>query len=274
VTRSAIALVGGTLVVTLCSNASTGFAGTSGLRPRHLRLISHASAGPHVAMPGAAGTETFSFSVIGTGSTEVRFTYSQPWTGGTKRPGRLAGHPDVRGTGRPVAVTCDQLAAAADSSGRSFVARPVSARIGGEIVVTLCSNGSTGFTWETPVYDHAALGLVRVASTPPATAWSCGGHADVGIPSQDRWVTPRAVRVQPAVGWRREGALEARPDDDRPRLGSRHCVAARTLEIRSADGTDADREHVVRIVPGTGRARSTERPSFYLLHLVPAEVGS
>ncbi len=45
----------------------------------------------------------------------------------------------------------------------------MAARIGTEIVVTLCSNGSTGFTWETPVYDHAALRLVRVVSTPPSS---------------------------------------------------------------------------------------------------------
>jgi predicted secreted protein len=183
VTRSAIALVGGTLVVTLCSNASTGFRWDPPVYDHaHLRLISHASAGPHVAMPGAAGTETFSFSVIGTGSTEVRFTYSQPWTGGTKAARTVSlGIRTFAAPGGPVAVTCDQFAAAADSSGRSFVARPVSARIGGEIVVTLCSNGSTGFTWETPVYDHAALGLVRVASTPPATGL-------VGAAGTQTWV--------------------------------------------------------------------------------------
>ncbi len=171
VARSAVALVGGTLVVSLCSNASTGFRwDTPVYDAAHLRLISHASAGPRVAMPGAAGTETFSFSVTGTGSTSVRFTYSQPWAGGTKATWTVS--VDIRtfvAPGGPIAVTCDQFAAAGDSSGRSFVARPVRARIGGEIVVTLCSNASTGFTWEPPVYDHAALRLVRVVSTPPST---------------------------------------------------------------------------------------------------------
>ena len=169
--RSAIALVGGTLVVTLCSNASTGFSWDPPVYDHaHLRLISHASAGPHVAVPGAAGTETFNFSVIGTGSTGVRFTYSQPWIGGTKAARTVSlGIRTFAAPGGPVAVSCDQFAAAADSSGRSIVARPVSVRIGSEIVVTLCSNASTGFTWEAPVYDHAALRLVRVASTPPGT---------------------------------------------------------------------------------------------------------
>ena len=42
-------------------------------------------------------------------------------------------------------------------------------RVGSEIVVTLCSNASTGFSWEPPVYDHAALRLVRVTSSAPAS---------------------------------------------------------------------------------------------------------
>ncbi len=101
--RSATALTGGTLVVTLCSNGSTGFSwDPPAYDHAHLRLISRTSAGPRVAMPGAAGTETFSFSVIGAGSTSVRFTYSQPWSGGTKAGlGRLPGGPYVRGTSRP-----------------------------------------------------------------------------------------------------------------------------------------------------------------------------
>ena len=194
VSRSATVLVGGTLVVTLCSNGSTGFSwDTPAYDHAHLRLISHTSAGPHVMMPGAAGTETFTFSVIGTGSTSVRFTYSQPWSGGTKATWTVAlGVRTFAAPAGPVAVTCDQFAATADASGRSFVARPVSARIGSEIVVTLCSNGSTGFTWETPVYDHAALRLVRVASTPSATG-------PVGAAGAQTWtfraLTPGSHRV-------------------------------------------------------------------------------
>jgi len=171
-------------------------------------------------MPGAAGTETFSFSVIGTGSTEVRFTYSQPWTGGTKAARTVSlGIRTFAAPGGPVAVTCDQFAAAADSSGRSFVARPLAPGSGRDRRHALLQR-----------LDWLHLGDARLRSCRPRARarrlhasrhgpGRCGGHADVGIPSQDRWVTPRAVRVQPAVGWRREGALEARPDDDRPRLG-------------------------------------------------------
>ncbi len=194
VARSATALVGGTLVITLCSNASTGFRWDAPVYDRaHLRLVAHTSAGPHVVMPGAAGTETFSFSVIGSGSTSVRFTYSQPWAGGTKAAWAMSlGVRTFAAPGGPVAVTCEQFAAAADSSGRSFVARPVAARIGSELVVRLCSNASTGFTWEPPVYDHAAIRLVRVVSTPP-------GSKLAGAAGTETWtfraLTPGSHRV-------------------------------------------------------------------------------
>jgi predicted secreted protein len=59
-------------------------------------------------------------------------------------------------------------------------------------VVTLCSNTSTGFTWEAPVYDHAALRLVRVVSTPPGTGLA-------GAAGTQTWtirtLTPGSYRV-------------------------------------------------------------------------------
>ena len=192
--RSVTPLVGGTLVVTLCSNASTGFRwDTPVFDGARLRLASHSSAGPRGATPGAAGTETFRFSVVGAGSMSVRFTYSQPWSGGTKATWTLSlGVRTFAAPRGPVAVTCDQLSAAGDESGRSFVARPVAARIGSDIVVTLCSNGSTGYAWETPVYDRAALRLVRVESTPASTGL-------VGAAGTQTWtfraLTPGSHRV-------------------------------------------------------------------------------
>lgn len=169
VARTVVALVDGTLVVTLCSNASTGFSWEPPVYDHtHLRLVSRSSAGPRVALPGAAGTETFRFTVLGTGPTPVRFAYSQPWAGGTKATWMVA--LSVRtfsAPPSPVTVTCDAFAAATDAAGRSLVARPVAARTGRDIVVTLCSNASTGFGWEPLVYDHAALRLVHITSSAP-----------------------------------------------------------------------------------------------------------
>ena len=171
VARTIVGLVGGTVVVTLCSNASTGFRWDPPVYDHaHLRLVSRSSAGPHLSLPGAAGSETFRFTVLGAGPTPVRFTYSQPWAGGSKATWTVA--LSVRtfsAQASPVTVTCDAFAAATDATGRSLVARPVAARAGRDIIVTLCSNASTGFRWEPPVYDHAALRLVRVVSSGPAS---------------------------------------------------------------------------------------------------------
>ena len=63
-----------------------------------------------------------------------------------------------------VAIGCDELAAAASGSGA--VERSVEAAVGDSIRVTLCSNPSTGFSWEQPalpassaveVVDHGVV---------------------------------------------------------------------------------------------------------------------
>ena len=83
----------GTVTLTLCSNASTGFAWDE---PRYdpsvLALISHSTQPPEGSAPGAPGGETWAFRALGCPATEpvacassdVVFTYSQPWADGTK----------------------------------------------------------------------------------------------------------------------------------------------------------------------------------------------
>ena len=83
----------GEVTLTLCSNASTGF---SWAEPRYdpaaLALVSHGAQPPEGSAPGAAGSETWVFRALGCpatgspacGASDVVFTYSQPWAGGTK----------------------------------------------------------------------------------------------------------------------------------------------------------------------------------------------
>jgi predicted secreted protein len=83
----------GEVTVTLCSNASTGFAWDE---PRYdpsvLALVSHTSPPPATSLPGAPGSDTWVFRALGCpiiaplacGSSDVVFTYSQPWAGGAK----------------------------------------------------------------------------------------------------------------------------------------------------------------------------------------------
>lgn len=80
----------GPFSVTLCSNASTGFAWEEPTWDGDLVLeyAGRTQDGP-VGAVGAAGTETFAFRATGSGSATIHFTYSQPWAGGTKGAWRL-----------------------------------------------------------------------------------------------------------------------------------------------------------------------------------------
>jgi predicted secreted protein len=85
--------VNGEVTLTLCSNASTGY---SWEEPRYdpsaLALVSHNTQQPEGSAPGAPGSDTWVFRALGCpataslacGSSDVVFTYSQPWAGGAK----------------------------------------------------------------------------------------------------------------------------------------------------------------------------------------------
>ncbi len=83
----------GEVTLTLCSNASTGFSWEAPrYDPAALALVSHVTQPPEGSAPGAAGSETWVFRALGCaatgssacGTSDVAFTYSQPWAGGTK----------------------------------------------------------------------------------------------------------------------------------------------------------------------------------------------
>ena len=84
--------VGQTLDVALCSNASTGFAWETPVwsGDQALELVQTADDAPTTALPGAAGSQVFTFRGTATGTTLIEFTYSQPWAGGLKGTWRLA----------------------------------------------------------------------------------------------------------------------------------------------------------------------------------------
>jgi predicted secreted protein len=70
---------------TLCSNASTGFAWQKPtFNTASLRLISDRALPPANPRPGAAGSETWTFRVLGRGTNTISLVYSQPWAGGKK----------------------------------------------------------------------------------------------------------------------------------------------------------------------------------------------
>ena len=164
----------GTLLISVCSNPTTGFRWTwptytHGL----LKYVARSYTAPAPGLLGAAGKDLFRFRANHDGTGRIRLTYSQPWAGGQKATWTLTltvramrADPSVRSAS--TAVTCDQFTAAQDAAGHAAIARTVTASVGGTIIVRLCSNASTGFTWEQPTFDTTKLQLLRQATSVPS----------------------------------------------------------------------------------------------------------
>jgi predicted secreted protein len=89
VTRTAAVKSGTVLVVTLCSNASTGLSWQeAAIDSAHVRVLGHTYAEPRqtggTPIAGADGTETWTFLVTGRGEGRAVLAYSQPFAGGIK----------------------------------------------------------------------------------------------------------------------------------------------------------------------------------------------
>jgi len=81
---------GGSLAVSLCSNASTGFQWGEAAVISQTSVIkqkSHTSLGPpaqNEPVVGAPGKEVWMFDVVGKGTSTITFSYGRPWEGGEK----------------------------------------------------------------------------------------------------------------------------------------------------------------------------------------------
>jgi predicted secreted protein len=79
-------------------------------------------------------------------------------------------------------VGCDDFATEEDAS--ALVGRTVALKSGAQIDVVLCSNPSTGFTWEAAAIDSSRLRLIghRFAGAP-----STGRIPVTGAPGAETW---------------------------------------------------------------------------------------
>lgn len=85
INRRAQAALNTTVTVVMCSNASTGFSWTTAaIDAIHLRQVGHTIHGASGGLPGAPGTDRWSYRLTTTGTGRVTLTYSQPWAGGEK----------------------------------------------------------------------------------------------------------------------------------------------------------------------------------------------
>ena len=106
------------------------------------------SADPAVSpRPGAAGTQAFAFHAEQVGGTSVRFGYSRTWEGGEQDVWTLSLDVNVvpaAATPVVVSVGCDAFGVTAAQVASASLA------VDGDLLVTLCSNASTGYVWGDP----------------------------------------------------------------------------------------------------------------------------
>lgn len=146
-TPNAIAAVdapaGSAVIVSLCSNPSTGFRWEDPVSsdPSIVSVGAWTYVAPaDAAPPGAGGTEVLTLVAGATGHATVTASYDQPWEGGEKGAWTLALDVVVRDA-VPVALDC---AAFGDATAATA---SVDAPAGSAVVLTVCSNASTGFIW-------------------------------------------------------------------------------------------------------------------------------
>ena len=135
--------------------------------PSVVMLVSSTAEPAESPMPGAAGTQIFDFDALQAGSAKVSLSYDQPFEGGEKGAWTLdlmvgVGGPVVT----PVAVSID--CEAFETTPEQATAADLA--VGADLVVALCSNASTGYTWSDPqVGDSSIVTLVGSTSEPPAS---------------------------------------------------------------------------------------------------------
>jgi predicted secreted protein len=166
-TAAVDAPAGSAVIVSLCSNPSTGFRWEDPVSsdPSIASVGGWTYVAPgDAAQPGAAGTELLTLVAGATGHATVTAGYGQPWEGGQKGAWALTLDVVVRDA-VPVAIDCPTF-----DSGTAATAS-VDAPAGSAVVLTVCSNASTGFTWTAASSSDPAVAVpgewVSVAPAEP-----------------------------------------------------------------------------------------------------------
>jgi predicted secreted protein len=156
---------GDTVSLSLCSNPSTGYEWTqpASTDPAVASVGEWLYTPPAEEMPGAAGIVETTVVANAAGSAVISSSYDRSWEGGEKGTWTMALTVNV-GDAASLRIDCEAFAATPNA------VASVDASVGDTVVVSLCSNPSTGFRWSDPVSSDPAVASVTGWSFAPLQA--------------------------------------------------------------------------------------------------------
>jgi predicted secreted protein len=157
--------VGDTVSLSLCSDPSTGYEWTQpeSSDPAVASVGEWVSTPPAEEMPGAAGLVETTVMANAAGTAVVSSSYDRSWEGGEKGTWTMTLTVNVSDA-VALRIDCDAFGATPDA------VASVDASVGDTLVVTLCSNPSTGFRWSDPVSSDPGVASVTGWSFAPPQA--------------------------------------------------------------------------------------------------------
>lgn len=146
---------GSTVVLALCSNPTTGYRWSEPVSsdPAVASVGGWAYAAPESDLLGASGAELVTITAQAPGTALVSATYDQPWEGGETGAWTIELTVEV-GETNALLIGCDEFEAS------PAVSRSVDLAVGASLVVSLCSNPTTGYRWSEASSSDPAVAAV------------------------------------------------------------------------------------------------------------------
>lgn len=166
-------LTGATIVITLCSNPTTGFSWSAPATSDAsvVSVSGWTSVEPPADMAGAPGSVQVTAQALAAGTATISSSYDQPWDGGQKGAWTAELTVNVH-DGVDVAISCDAFA------DQPHAVQDVTIAAGQAVVLQLCSNPTTGYSWGEAassddsvasagswVYEAPAAGMMGASGT-------------------------------------------------------------------------------------------------------------
>jgi len=144
------------VVLSLCSNPTTGYRWSEPMSsdPVVASVGGWAYEAPSGDRVGASGTEHVRIVTSAPGSAVITASYGQPWDGGATSDWSIELTVQVRDANQ-LAISCEEFGATPD------MATSVDLAAGSSLVLSLCSNPSTGFLWSEAVSSDPGIASVN-----------------------------------------------------------------------------------------------------------------